>query len=237
MAEPTVLLLHAFPLDSRMWAAQSAALEADGYQVEAPELPPEPLAVGFAAWARSLLGFLDGEIVPVGCSMGGYLAFELWRQASERIRALVLIGTRAPADSPEQREARDDTIGLLGEAGKQAFWDASGPRLFAPDADPELVERARAMTLERPITELVATLETLRDRPDSRPTLAAIDVPVLVVVGEEDRVTPPAEAEAMVDGLANARFSRIAGAGHLSPLERPSEVTEALRGFLREVAA
>jgi 3-oxoadipate enol-lactonase len=237
VAEPTVLLLHAFPLDSRMWAAQRAALEGAGFAVEAPDLPPDPLEIGFDAWARSLLGAVDGELVPVGSSMGGYLAFELWRQARQRIRALVLVGTRAGPDSPEQREGRDDSIRLLGESGRAAYWAASGSRLFAPDADPEIVARAREIVLERPITALVATLETLRDRPDSVPTLGEIDAPVLVLVGEQDGVTPPAEAEAMVAALANARFLRIAGAGHLTSLERPAEVTAALSGFLREVLA
>jgi pimeloyl-ACP methyl ester carboxylesterase len=219
-----------------MWAAQQAALEGAGHTVEAPQLPPQPLEIGFEAWARRLLAAVDGELVPVGCSMGGYLALELWRQARERLRGLVLVDTRASPDSPEQREGRDDAIRLLGEAGKEAFWETSGPRLFASDAPPEVVAHARGIALEQAITSLVATLETLRDRPDSRSTLAEIDVPALVLVGERDEVTPPAEAEAMVAALPNARFSRIAGAGHLSPLERPDEVSEALLDFLGEVA-
>jgi 3-oxoadipate enol-lactonase len=236
MAEPTVLLLHAFPLDPRMWAAQQAALEGAGYAVAAPRLPPQPLEIGVEAWGQRVLEEVEGELVPVGCSMGGYLTFELWRRAQERISALALVGTRAAPDSPEQRAARDESIRLLGEAGRKAFWEASGPRLFASDAAPDVVQQAREIALEQPITNLVATLETLRDRPDSRPVLAEIDVPALVLVGERDEVTPPVEANAMAAALPNARFSRIAGAGHLSPLERPDEVTEALLYFLGEVA-
>ena len=92
------------------------------------------------------------------------------------------------------------------------------------------------MALEQPITALVTAQETIRDRVDSRPTLPTIDVPVLVLVGEEDRLTPPADAEAMVAALPNARFSRIAGAGHLAPLERPDAVAGLLVDFLEEVA-
>jgi 3-oxoadipate enol-lactonase len=236
VAEPTVLLLHAFPLDPRMWAVQQAALEGAGHTVAAPRLRPQPLEIGVEAWGQRVLEEVEGELVPVGCSMGGYLTFELWRRAQERVSALVLVGTRAAPDSPEQRAGRDESIRLLGEAGREAFWEASGPRLFASDAAPDVVQQAREIALEQPITNLVATLETLRDRPDSRPVLAEIDVPALVLVGERDEVTPPAEAEAMAAALPNARFSRIAGAGHLSPLERPDEVTKALLDFLGEVA-
>jgi pimeloyl-ACP methyl ester carboxylesterase len=233
-SRPTVLLLHAFPLDARMWEAQRAELESAGHTVVAPDLPgPEP-ELGFAAWARRVLGLVDGDLVPVGCSLGGYLAFELWRQARERIAALALVDTRATPDTPDQQVARNDAIRLLGEAGREAFWDELAPRLFSAEADPAVVARAREIVLEQPITALVAAQETMRDRADSRPTLATIDVPVLVLVGEEDRVTPPADAEAMADAVENARLARIPGAGHLSPLERPDDVSEALLDFLAE---
>jgi pimeloyl-ACP methyl ester carboxylesterase len=235
VGDVTVLLLHAFPLDARMWAAQRAALEEAGYRVVAPDLPGEPPEVGLDAWARRLLEALDGDFVPVGCSMGGYLAFELWRQAPSRVRALVLADSRATADTPEQQQARDDTIRLLGEAGKAAFWEGLAPKLFSTRADSRLVEQARLYAMEQPITGLVAALQTLRDRPDSRSTLAEIDAPVLVLVGEEDELTPPSDSEAMVAALPNAQFSTIAGAGHLSPLERPEEVSRALLSFLEEV--
>ncbi|MGH3016644.1 MAG: alpha/beta fold hydrolase [Gaiellaceae bacterium] len=235
MSRPTVLLLHAFPLDPRMWEGQRAALEAAWHSVLAPGLPgPEP-EVGFDAWARRVLGLLDGPFVPVGSSMGGYLAFELWRQAPERIPALALVDTRATPDSPEQRAARDDAIRLLGEAGREASWDDLSPRLFSSAADPEVVSRAREIAFEQPLTALVTAQETIRDRVDSRPTLATIDVPVLVLVGEEDRLTPPADAEAMAAAVGSARLTRIARAGHLSPLEQPDAVNEALVSFLEEV--
>jgi 3-oxoadipate enol-lactonase len=236
MSRPTVLLLHAFPLDARMWDGQRAALEAAGHAVVAPDLPGPAPELGFEVWARRVLALVDGAFVPVGCSMGGYLAFELWRQASERIAALALVDTRATSDTPEQREARNDAIRLLGEAGREAFWDDVAPRLFAAGAEPAVVARARQIALEQPVTGLVAAQETIRDRPDSRPTLATIDVPVLVLVGEEDGMTPPADAEAMAAAVDGARLVRVAGAGHLSPLERADDVAEALAGFLAEVS-
>ncbi|HWM13401.1 MAG TPA: alpha/beta fold hydrolase, partial [Gaiellaceae bacterium] len=109
--------------------------------------------------------------------------------------------------------------------------------LFSAGADPAVVARAWEIALEQPVTGLVAAQETIRDRPDSRPTLATIDVPVLVLVGEEDGVTPPEDAKAMAAAIDRSRLVRVTGAGHLAPLERPDEVAEALAGFLAEVSA
>jgi pimeloyl-ACP methyl ester carboxylesterase len=219
-----------------MWDDLAATLDEAGYPAVAPDLPGDEPELGFEAWGRRVLALVDGPFVPVGCSMGGYLAFELWRQAPDKIAALVLADTRATPDSPEQREARDDSIRVLGEAGREAFWDDLAPKIFAEDVDATVVERARMIALEQPVTGLVAAQETIRDRADSRPTLATIDVPVLVLVGEEDRLTPPADSEEMVAALPNARFSRIAGAGHLAPVEQPEAVAAAVREFLQEVA-
>jgi 3-oxoadipate enol-lactonase len=235
--KPTVLLLHGFPLDARMWEGQRAALEGAGHTAVAPDLPgPEP-ELGVQRWARRVLGLVEGPFVTVGVSMGGYLAFELWRQAPQRIPALVLADTRATPDTPEQREARDDAISLLGEGGFAPFWEALAPKLFSVHVEPTVVERARELAAEQQLTGLVSALETLRDRPDSRSTLASIDVPVLVVVGEEDALTPPADSDALAAALPDARTVRIAGAGHLTPLERPDEFNDALLGFLDEVVA
>ncbi|MEX2102348.1 MAG: alpha/beta fold hydrolase [Gaiellaceae bacterium] len=232
MRRPTLLLLHAFPLDARMWEAQEPAFEAEGYPVLAPNLPGRQPETTFGAWAERVLGVVDGPFVPVGISMGGYLAFELWRQAGDRIPALVLADTRAGADTPEARAARDEQILLLGEAGFDPFWEGLAPKLFGPTADPELVASARAIAAEQPITGLVAALEALRDRPDSGETLVKIDSPALVLVGEEDSLTPPSESEAMVAALPRARLVTLAGAGHLTPLERPEEFNKAVLDFL-----
>ena len=212
------------------------ALEEAGFAAVAPDLPGADLELGFPAWAQRVLALVEGNFVPVGSSLGGYLAFELWRQAPERITAMALVGTRATPDSPEQREAREDSISLLGEAGREAFWEELAPRLFAPGVDPAVVVAAREVALEQPITALVTAQETIRDRADSRPTLPTIHVPVLVLVGDEDRLTPPSDSESMVAALPNARFSRLAGAGHLTPLERPDAVAKLLLEFFEETA-
>jgi 3-oxoadipate enol-lactonase len=168
--------------------------------------------------------------------MGGYLTFELWRRAQTRIPALVLADTRATSDTPEQRQARDDTIRLLGEDGFEPFWDGLAPKLFSARADPDVVAGARSQAAEQEITALVAALMTLRDREDSTATLATIDVPTLVVVGEEDALTPPSDAAELEDGIRLARLVRMPGAGHLTPLEQPEEFSRALLSFLDEVA-
>jgi pimeloyl-ACP methyl ester carboxylesterase len=231
-----VLLLHAFPLDARMWDAQVSALEQAGYESLAPNLPGREPDNDLANWAGRVLQLLPGDFIPVGCSMGGYLIFELRRQASARIPAAVFIDTRAGADTPEVREGRGETIRILGEDGFDAFWKLQEPKLFGPEAPPDVVERARAIAAEQPITNLVATLQALASRPDSSETASSLDVPALVIVGEEDVLTPPSEAEQLAELLPIAQLVRIPGAGHLTPLEQPARVNEELMVFLSRTA-
>jgi len=231
-----ILLLHAFPFDARMWNAQVAALDQAGYTVVAPNLPGREPDNDIARWAERILQAVPGPFVPVGCSMGGYLIFELWRQARERIHAAVSVDTRAGADTPEARKGRSETIRILEEDGFDAFWKLQEPKLFGPEAPPDVVERARAVAAEQPITNLVATLQALASRPDSSETASSLDVPALVIVGEEDVLTPPSEAEQLAELLPIAQLVRIPGAGHLTPLEQPARVNEELMVFLSRTA-
>jgi pimeloyl-ACP methyl ester carboxylesterase len=236
MSAPPILLVHGFPLDARMWDAQVSALEQAGYESLAPNLPGREPDNDLASWAGRALQLLPGDFIPVGCSMGGYLIFELWRQASARIPAAVFIDTRAGADTPEVREGRGETIRILGEDGFDAFWKLQEPKLFGPDTPPDVIERARAIAAEQPITNLVATLQALASRPDSSETASSLDVPALVIVGEEDVLTPPSEAEQLAELLPIAQLVRIPGAGHLTPLEQPAQVNEELMVFLSRTA-
>jgi pimeloyl-ACP methyl ester carboxylesterase len=229
-----VLLLHAFPLDARMWEAQVPFLEQAGYEVIAPSLPGSEAEPGLGSWARRILDLVPGDFVPVGISMGGYLTFELWRRARERIPAMALLDTRANADDEVGRAGRVETIRLLREEGFEAFWAVQERKLFGPGAPEEVVARGRGLAAEQPLGSLVTTVETLRDRPDSTGTLREIRVPTLVLVGEEDSLTPPSAAKQIVDGLAEPRYVELAGAGHLTPLERPAEVNQELYLFLQE---
>jgi 3-oxoadipate enol-lactonase len=236
VARPPILLLHGFPLDAGMWDAQVSALEQAGYESLAPNLPGREPDNDLANWAGRVLQLLPGDFIPIGCSMGGYLIFELWRQASTRIPAAVFIDTRAGADTPEVREGRGETIRILGEDGFDAFWKLQEPKLFGPDTPPDVIERARAIAAEQPITNLVATLQALGSRPDSRETASSLDVPALVIVGEKDVLTPPSEAEELAELLPIAQLVRLPGAGHLTPLEQPVRINDELIVFLSRVA-
>ena len=219
-----------------MWEAQVSALEQAGYETLAPNLPGREPDNDLASWAARVLQLFPGAFIPVGCSMGGYLIFELWRQASARIPAAVFIDTRAGADTPDVREGRAETIRILGEEGFDAFWELQEPKLFGPAAPPDVVKWARAVAAEQPITNLVATLQALASRPDSSETASSLDVPALVIVGEEDVLTPPSEAEQLAELLPIAQLVRIPGAGHLTPLEQPTRVNEELMVFLSRTA-
>jgi pimeloyl-ACP methyl ester carboxylesterase len=235
MSRPRVVLLHAFPLDCRMWAGVRGPLEESGHGVSAPDLPGPEGESTFAAWAARVLASTDGPLVPVGCSMGGYLVFELLRQAPERIAGIGLVGTRAGDESEESRRGREETIELLADDGVPALWERLGPRLFAPGADEEVVARAREIALEQGPSRLIPAVEAIRDRVDSTPLLPSVEVPALVVAGDDDQVVPPEEADRMAAALPRARLVRVAGAGHLVPLERPAEIADAVLALLEEV--
>ena len=217
-----------------MWEGQIPVLEQAGYEVIAPNLPGREPDPDLGSWAGRVLDLLPGDFVPVGISMGGYLTFELWRQAPQRIPAMALVDTRANPDDESGREARQATIRRLREEGFDAFWDDLAPKLFSPRASEEVVARARAIASEQPVESLVATVEALRDRSDSAETLANIGVPTLVVVGDEDALTPPEASKEIVAGLVQGRYAEIEGAGHLTPLERPAELNEELLLFLHD---
>jgi pimeloyl-ACP methyl ester carboxylesterase len=229
----TVLLLHAFPLDARMWDAQRDALA--GREVVAPDLAR--LGASMSEWARAVLELAHGAFVAVGASMGGYCALEIARQAPERLRGLALIGARADADSPERREGRAATMELIRSGGPEALWDDVREKLFPPGADPAAVERARSLALAQAPDDLVPAVEAIRDRPDSSELVRSLDVPVLVAVGEHDPYFPPAEAQTLAADLRNGRLHVFRGCGHLPSLERPDEFNRVLTELLAGAGA
>lgn len=230
-----VLLLHAFPFDGRMWDAVAERLRAAGHTTTAPDLPPEPGLESLGAWADRVLEDEPGTFVAVGSSMGGYLALELWRRAPERIEGLALVGSRAADDSPEVRENRDQTIAFLQEKGVGELWAGLSERLLPADAPADVVERAREIALAQDTGRLVAALAAMRDRPDARPLLPGISVPALVVRGEEDAVVPLEEAKTVAGALPHGELVRLAGTGHLPPLEWPEETARVLLRLLEDV--
>ena len=159
-----VLLLHALPLDERMWEPQLEALAS--HQVEAPNL----YALGGASmdeWATALLERVAGDLVVVGASMGGYCALAVPRLAPERVRGLVLAGSRADADSPERKEARQAAIERIEREGAEGMWQLMKPIVAGEIVPDDLRERLRAIALEQPAEGLVRAVQAIRDRPDS----------------------------------------------------------------------
>jgi 3-oxoadipate enol-lactonase len=222
-----VVLLHAFPLDSRMWQPQLGALA--GHDVLAPDL--YDLGSSMDEWARAILPRIEGDFAVAGASMGGYAALALAKLAPDRVRALVLVGSRADPDTPERREARAATIAEIEAGGPAALWEEMRPRLFTEDSDPDVVARARELALDRDPEGLKRALGAIRDRPDSTELVETLEAPVLVAVGDTDPYVPLDVAEALA---ASARDGRIAiyRSGHLPSLERPDAFNRALTAVL-----
>jgi pimeloyl-ACP methyl ester carboxylesterase len=170
-----------------------------------------------------------------GLSMGGYVAFAIWRRHRERVRALVLADTRAGADTDEIRAARRTQIDLVRSRGAAVLAAQLVPGQLGTrtrERHPDIVEVVRDMIARAPVDGIVGALEAMMARPDSTPTLATIDVPTLVLVGEDDRLTPLAESQKIHAGIAGSLLETIAGAGHLSNLERPAAFNHVLSEFV-----
>jgi 3-oxoadipate enol-lactonase len=244
---PAVLLVHGYPLDRTMWRAQLEGLE--GYQRVAPDLrgmgqsDAPDLGYGMNIYAADLAALLDAlgidEVVLCGLSMGGYIAFEFLRHWRSRVRGLVLMDTRADADSAENRRARDASAATAREGGAEAIAEDLMPKLLAPSTlneHPETVERVRQMIVSTPVAGIVGALAAMRDRPDSESLLPSLgDIPTLVMVGEADVATPPDRARSMAKAIPGARLAIIPGAAHLPPVEQPEEVTRQLREFVQSI--
>jgi YbgC/YbaW family acyl-CoA thioester hydrolase len=241
---PAILFIHGYPLDRTIWRDQVAAL--DGFRRIVPDLrgmgqsDAPDLGYSMAIYAADLAALLDtlgiDDVILCGHSMGGYIAFEFLRTWRSRVRGLVLVDSRAEADSPDGRRARDAAAATARDGGAAAVAETMLPRMLAPGTlahQPEVVERVSALMAGTPVPGIVGALAAMRDRAGSEallPTLA--DVPTLVIVGEADSLTPPEQARAMAQAIPGARFATIADAGHLPSVEQPAATTQILREFL-----
>lgn len=243
-AGPALLLLHAFPLGLAMWDEQVRAL-AKGHQVvrfDARGFGGSPPGDGLLTMERiadDAVGVLDRLGVPSavvgGLSMGGYAALALARRHPDRIRALVLADTRAGADSPEAKAGRAAQAERVRREGARAIADAVLPKLLGATSHrerPDLVARVRSLIEANPPRGIADALAGLAARADSTATLREIRVPTLVVVGDEDAITPLAEAEALQRGIPGSRLAVVARAGHLSNMENPAEFNRHVGSFL-----
>jgi pimeloyl-ACP methyl ester carboxylesterase len=242
-----LLLIHGFPLDGRMWRGQIAALSEVAHVIVPDlrghgrsEVPPGPYTMEqHADDMAALLDHVGVERAVIGgLSMGGYVVFAFWRRYRTRVRGLTLLDTRAEPDSEDARANRDASMRKVQADGAAAFAEDMLPRVLAPTslADPGIADEARRIMAGQSVGGIVGALGGLRDRSDSRPLLPEIGVPVLVVGGAEDTLTPPADMETMAAAMPDAQVVIIPRAGHLSPLEQPAAVSEALIHFLAQTS-
>jgi 3-oxoadipate enol-lactonase len=245
---PATLFLHAFPLDLEMWNAQLEALaprqlvvrfDARGFGGSPPGDGPLTMDQ-IADDGAALLDHLGIErAVVAGCSMGGYAAFAFVRRHAQRLAGLVLQDTRAGADTEEAKANRKALAERVLAEGSPAAVDAFLPKLVGETTHrerPEIAARVRERILAASPRGIANALHGLAAREDSRATLAAIRVPTLVLVGEEDTLTPPSEAEAIAGALAGSRLVVVPRAGHLANLENPEALNAAVVAFLDGLA-
>jgi pimeloyl-ACP methyl ester carboxylesterase len=240
----TLILLHAFPLNARMWEGQLALAET-GWRVIAPHRRGcdggigDPPATSVDDYAGDVIDLLDTLHVPQavvgGLSMGGYVAFALLRLAARYVQGLILADTRSQADTPEGIAGRTRLLQLVQDKGPAAVAEEMIPKLLGATTlatRPAVVERVRSLALASSTEAIAGAIRALMTRPDSTPLLATIHVPTLIVVGEEDTLTPPAASEEMHRAIAGSELVRIPQAGHLSNLEQPALFDAALAAFL-----
>ena len=240
----TLLLIHAFPLNARMWEPQ-LALAANGWRVIVPQLRgmdggnTDQAATSMDEHAGDIVDLLDAlhveDAVVGGLSMGGYVAFALVRHAARYIRGLVLADTRPQADTPEGVEGRRKMLALVREKGPAAVADEMIPKLLGEHTRhtrPDVAQTVRALILSSSADAIANAITALMTRADSTPLLATIHVPTLIVVGEQDTITPPALSEQMYQAIKGSEYVAIPDAGHLSNLEQPEAFNAALARFL-----
>jgi len=231
-----ILFLHGWPLDGRMWEPQLSAFSGR-WPVAAPHLPGfggtpgagDVMTMSSAA-SRALESLDAAEIdraVVVGISMGGYVAFELWRAARERIAGLVLANTRSGADNDEGRERRRRIAERLRAEGS-GFLLADPPPLLSEDATPDVRERVMGIFADQPAESIAAASLGMAERPDSTPDLATIDVPTGVLTSTGDTLIPAELSTPLAEEIAGAELTVLEGAGHMSGLEDPAGFNEAV---------
>jgi len=241
---PALVLVHGFPLDSRVWAEQLNDLSTSA-RVIAPDLrgfgrskSTDPFTM--QSMADDLHGLLSQlKALPctmAGLSMGGYVSLAYAKRYPAEVSRLILVDSRIDADSPAAKESRNQMIELARKGGSAAVTEAMLPRLLAPSVlanRPGVVKQLTTITLACPALTIEHALIAMREREDSTASLATACLPVDFIVGEHDAITPPALAREMAARIGRGEVRVIPGAGHLSPLEQPALVARAIMDCVR----
>jgi pimeloyl-ACP methyl ester carboxylesterase len=243
-----VVLLHPFPVNHEFWLPVAEAL-ATRYRVILPDLRghgdsgagegPVTMEKLAADLARVMDDANIGRAPLAGVSIGGYALFEFWRRQRGRVAALALCNTKAPLDSPEARAGRLKAATDVLERGTEPFFESMVPRVFARhtrDMRPDLVDGALRMMRKMSPEDVAQVQRGMAERPDSVDTLKTINVPTLLVTGDEDNLTGVNEAELMRQHIPRSEMRVISKASHYSPWEQPEEVGRALRQFFDSVS-
>jgi pimeloyl-ACP methyl ester carboxylesterase len=241
---PALALVHGFPLDHTVWTDQIDAL-AGKYRVIAPDLR------GFGASgndrAFSILDLADDlhtllqslgalPCVLAGLSMGGYVSLAFCKKYPADLRGLVLIDTKADGDDAQARIKRDEMAEVARESGAEAVAEMMFPRMLAPaNQSGAVAERLRRVMLNCPSATIAHACLAMRDRDDFVNDLPSIPVPVMLIYGEQDAITPPQKGRDIAARVSRSQLVVIPGAGHMTPIETPRAVSEALEGFMRGV--
>jgi len=224
-----ITLLPGLACDAELWRDQVPALSA-----------LHPLRVAdvhtrFATlpqMAAALLAEQPGELILCGTSMGGMLALEVQRQAPQRIKALALLATSARADTPELIQLRSDAIRLFEQGRMREVLQANLAFAFDPANEAKLASAYLSMIERAGAAQLIAQNRAVMARPDSRPLLAGIRCPVLVVCGRSDLLTPPEHSLEIAAAIPGARLALIEDCGHLLTWEQPGQVNRLLADWL-----
>jgi 3-oxoadipate enol-lactonase len=241
-----LVLLHAFPLTARMWEPQLALAE-QGWRVIAPQMRAfdggdhELPASSIDDFAGDIIDLLDRlhvhEAVIGGLSMGGYVALAMFRHAPRYFQGLILADTRADADTPAAVEGRQRLLMLVREGGAAAVAEEMLPKLLGATTRaqrPEIVNHVRSLVLASSPAAIAGGISALMTRPDSTPLLERIHCPTLILVGDEDAVTPRPLAEALHAGIGGSTLASVPEAGHLSSLEQPGVFNDTVGRFLEQ---
>jgi 3-oxoadipate enol-lactonase len=232
-----IVFVHGFPLSSRIFERQKS------FDAFAPDLPgfgsaPPPSGeMTMDDYARHVLAAMDAKkidkAVIAGLSMGGYICFAIARIAPARVSGLILIDTRETPDNAEGKKGRYETIEKVKAKGVSVVVDSMLPKMLTPAAPPALVKETREIMMASSEAGVITALKAMAERPDSTETLRRIKVPTLVVVGDSDTITPPADAQRMAKLAPHATLATIKGAAHLSNMEQPEQFNAAVQSFLQ----